>query len=76
MRPMRALSFFFALMVGLVLAFLSPALAGGAPATPEAMIAPQSGLETLTSPDPIDELAVELLPSLEFEAAPGIDRVA
>jgi hypothetical protein len=76
MRPMRALSFFFALMVGLVLAFLSPALAGSAPANSEPMIAPLGGPEILSSPDAIDELAVDLLPSLEFEAAPAIDPVA
>ncbi len=70
MRSMRALSFFFALMVGLVLAFLAPAMAGGEPTAPEAMVVSQ------TSPEAFDALAIELLPSPELDAAPGVDEIA
>jgi hypothetical protein len=38
---MRALSFLFALMVGLAMAFLAPAMAGGHGQAPAAMVAPE-----------------------------------
>jgi hypothetical protein len=82
MRSMRALSFFFALMVGLVLAFLAPAMAGGEPTAPEAMIAPQTSLEAVGgsesagSTESVDTLAIDLRPTQEFDAAPAVDGIA
>jgi hypothetical protein len=70
---MRALSFLFALMVGLAMAFLAPAMAGGHPDAPEAMMAP---LASETSPASTDQLAGELLSDLEFDLAPGFDAAA
>lgn len=70
---MRALSFFFALMVGLVLAFLSPAMAGGRDNAPQAMIAP---VATEVSPESSDQLATDLLSELEFDLAPSLDAAA
>jgi hypothetical protein len=76
MRSMRALSFFFALMLGLVLAFLAPAMAGGEAMAPAAMIAPETSLQGATSSESLDALAADLLPSLELETAPVLDAVA
>ncbi|WP_216900147.1 hypothetical protein [Synechococcus sp. CCY 9618] len=70
---MRALTFFFALMVGLAMAFLAPAMAGGRDQAPAAMMAP---LATDLSPEPSDQLASDLLAEFEFDMAPGLDSAA
>jgi hypothetical protein len=75
-RTMRALSFFFALMVGLVLAFLAPAMAGGEAMAPEPMMAPETSLEDAASADSLDALAADLLASPDLETPAGIDAVA
>lgn len=70
---MRALTFFFALMVGLAMAFLAPAMAGGTERSPEVVAAP---VTTELSPEASDELATDLLSDLEFNLAPGLDAAA
>ena len=85
LRPMRALSFFFALMLGLVLASVAPALAGGRGQTPEAMLAPAAAEIGTESSDPLatdgqatdllatDLLAADLLAELSIDLAPSLD---
>ncbi|MCP9835253.1 MULTISPECIES: hypothetical protein [unclassified Cyanobium] len=77
---MRALSFLFALMVGLVLAFIAPAMAGGRGQAPEAMVAPELAQISAESSDPLamdgqttDLLAADLLAELSIDLAPAID---
>ncbi|KEF41887.1 MAG: hypothetical protein ER33_09075 [Cyanobium sp. CACIAM 14] len=70
---MRALSFFFALMAGLVLAFLAPAMAAGHGQAPEAMSVP---VATEVGPDGSDQLAADLLADLEIELAPSLEASA
>jgi hypothetical protein len=70
---MRALSFLFALMVGLAMAFLAPALAGGHGQAPLAMVAPElAGL----APEFTDAAASDLLAELSIDPAPGFDVAA
>jgi hypothetical protein len=70
---MRALSFFFALMVGLALAFFAPAMAGGRAQAPEAMMAPEAAeISTESS----DQLAADLLAELSIDLAPSLDAAA
>lgn len=80
---MRALSFFFALMVGLALAFFAPAMAGGRAQAPEAMMAPElTGISSessdlLTSDgQSADQLAADLLAELTIDLAPSLDATA
>lgn len=77
---MRALSFLFALMVGLVLAFVAPAMAGGRGQTPEAMLAPEvaqisdaSSNQLATDGQTTDFLAADLLAELSIDLAPALD---
>ena len=75
---MRALSFFFALMVGLAMAFLAPAMAGGHVNAPEAMLAPTTAA---SSPEAADSLAADallsnLLAELNVDLAPSLDAAA
>jgi hypothetical protein len=82
---MRALSFFFALMLGLVLASVAPALAGGRGQTPEAMLARAAAEIGTESSDPLatdgqatdllatDLLAADLLAELSIDLAPSLD---
>ncbi|MBW4529120.1 MAG: hypothetical protein KME02_00390 [Aphanothece saxicola GSE-SYN-MK-01-06B] len=67
---MRALSFFFALMVGLALAFFAPAMAGGRGQAPEAVMAPEAAL---ISSESSDQLAADLLAELTIDLAPAPD---
>jgi hypothetical protein len=70
---MRALSFFFALMVGLALAFFAPAMAGGRAQAPEAMMAPEAAeISTESS----DQLAADLLAELSIDLAPSLDAAS
>lgn len=83
---MRALTFLFALMVGLATAFLAPAMAGGHGQTPAAMVAPAMAdpaaadapitdalaADSLT----IDLLSSDLLADLSIDPAPGLDVAA
>ena len=77
---MRALSFFFALMVGLVLAFFAPAMAGGRAQAPEVMMAPEVAEISSESSDLLatdgqgaDQLAADLLAELTIDLAPALD---
>ncbi len=70
---MRALTFFFALMVGLAMAFLAPAMAGGTERAPEVVNAP---VTPELSPEATDQLAADLLSELEFNLAPSLDDAA
>ncbi|MEA5441521.1 hypothetical protein [Cyanobium gracile] len=67
---MRALSFFFALMVGLALAFFTPAMAGGRGQAPEVMMAPEAAP---ISSESSDQLAADLLAELSIDLAPALD---
>jgi hypothetical protein len=58
---MRALSFLFALMVGLAMAFLAPALAGGHDQAPAAIIATEMAAAVPTDSMATDHLASDLL---------------
>jgi hypothetical protein len=73
LRLMRALTFFLALMVGLAMAFIAPAMAGGHDRAPEAMTVP---VAAEISPEPVDQLAADLLSGLEFNLAPSLDGAA
>ncbi len=80
---MRALSFFFALMVGLVLAFFAPAMAGGRAQAPEAMMAPDvAGISSessdllATDGQSADQLAADLLAELTIDLAPALDAAS
>jgi hypothetical protein len=77
---MRALSFFFALMVGLALAFFAPAMAGGRAQAPEAMVAPEAAGISSESADLLasdglsaDQLTADLLAELTIDGAPALD---
>ncbi|MBD2549442.1 hypothetical protein H6G65_07560 [Microcystis elabens FACHB-917] len=63
---MRALAFLFSLMVGLAMAFLAPALAGGHEQAPPAMIATTYGMA-------VDQMVADDLPSGDLLAELGID---
>lgn len=78
--PMRALSFLFALMVGLALAFFAPAMAGGRGQAPEAMLAPEAVQISEASNDQLamdgqitDFLVTDLLAELSIDLAPALD---
>jgi hypothetical protein len=78
---MRALTFLFALMVGLVMAFLAPAMAGGHDQAPAAMVAPEmadAAATDLLASDllPSDLLSSDLLAELSIDPAPGLDVAA
>ncbi|MEA5392497.1 hypothetical protein VB738_14635 [Cyanobium gracile UHCC 0139] len=62
---MRALSFLFALMVGLAMAFLAPALAGGHGQATAAMAAPEMAViaPVSTGEADTDSMATDLLPT-------------
>jgi hypothetical protein len=70
---MRALSFFFALMVGLVFAFLAPAMAGGQKIAPEPVTAPMVSDTTTGSADLV---VADLLADLDVDLAPALDTAA
>ncbi len=70
---MRALTFFFALMVGLAMAFLAPAMAGGTERAPEGVT---REMTTELSPEATDQLAADLLSELESSLAPSIEADA
>ncbi len=70
---MRALTFFFALMVGLVLAFIAPAMAGGQKSAPQPEIAP---MVAETTGESTDLLVADLLADLDVDLAPAIDAAA
>jgi hypothetical protein len=70
---MRALSFLFALMVGLALACIAPAMAGGRGQAPEAMMAPEAAV---ISSESSDLLASDLFAELNVAMAPGLDASA
>lgn len=77
---MRALSFLFALMVGLALAFIAPAMAGGRDLAPEAMMAPEAAEISTESADHLasdvattDLLTADLLAELSIDMAPSLD---
>ncbi len=78
---MRALTFLFALMVGLAMAFLAPAMAGGHDQAPAAMVAPEMADAAATDLLASDLLAADLLSSdllaeLSMDPAPGLDVAA
>lgn len=78
---MRALSFLFALMVGLAMAFLAPALAGGHGQAPAALVAPaftDAAATDSMATDLVatDLLAGDLLAELSIDPAPGLDVAA
>ena len=75
MWPMRALSFLFALMVGLALAFFAPAMAGGHGQAPEAIVAPEAEQISTESSDLLtsDLLTSDLLADLTIDLAPALD---
>ncbi|WP_216912143.1 MULTISPECIES: hypothetical protein [unclassified Synechococcus] len=78
---MRALTFLFALMVGLAMAFLAPAMAGGHDQAPAAMVAPELADAAATDLLATDLLASDLLSSdllaeLSIDPAPGLDVAA
>ncbi|MBD2720277.1 hypothetical protein [Synechococcus sp. FACHB-909] len=78
---MRALTFLFALMVGLAMAFLAPAMAGGHDQAPAAMVAPEMADAAATDLLASDLLAADLLSSdllaeLSIDPAPGLDVAA
>ncbi len=78
---MRALTFLFALMVGLAMAFLAPAMAGGHDQAPAAMVAPEMADAAATDLLATDLLASDLLSSdllaeLSIDPAPGLDVAA
>ncbi len=73
---MRALSFLFALMVGLVMAFLAPAMAGGHDQAPSALVAPEMADVAATDSEATDLLASDLLAELSMDPAPGLDIAA
>ncbi|MCT0206669.1 hypothetical protein [Synechococcus sp. CS-1332] len=77
---MRALSFLFALMVGLALACIAPAMAGGRGLAPEAMMAPEVAEISTESADLLasdvattDLLTADLLAELSIDMAPSLD---
>ncbi len=80
---MRALTFLFALMVGLAMAFLAPAIAGGHDQAPAAMVVPEM---TVIAPEFADAAATDLLATdllssdllaeLSIDPAPGLDVAA
>ncbi len=78
---MRALTFLFALMVGLAMAFLAPAMAGGHDQAPAAVVAPEMADAAATDLLATDLLASDLLSSdllaeLSIDPAPGLDVAA
>ncbi|WP_216918621.1 hypothetical protein [Synechococcus sp. CCAP 1479/9] len=78
---MRALTFVFALMVGLAMAFLAPAMAGGHDQAPAAVVAPEMADVAATDLLATDLLASDLLSSdllaeLSIDPAPGLDVAA
>lgn len=75
---MRALSFCFALLAGLVLAFIAPALAGGREPAPAALMAPvASGIDTVAAdPQDADQLLASLLGELNLEQAAAPESLA
>lgn len=78
---MRALTFLFALMVGLAMAFIAPAMAGGHDQAPAAMVAPEMADAAATDLLATDLLASDLLSSdllaeLSIDPAPGLDVAA
>lgn len=83
---MRALTFLFALMVGLAMAFLAPAMAGGHGQAPAAMVAPEMADAAATDLLDTDRLATDLLATdllssdllaeLSIDPAPGLDVAA
>lgn len=77
---MRALSFFFALMLGLALACIAPAMAGGRGQAPEAGLASEAAVISTESNDQLamdgqttDLLAADLLAELSIDLAPSLD---
>ena len=80
---MRALSVFFALMVGLALACFAPAMAGGRAQAPEPMMAPdvvgissESSDLLATDGQGADQLAADLLAELTIDLAPSFDATS
>ncbi len=85
---MRALTFLFALMVGLAMAFLAPAIAGGHDQAPAAMVVPEmtviapefteaAAIDTMaTDLLATDLLSSDLLAELSIDPAPGLDVAA
>lgn len=83
---MRALTFLFALMVGLAMAFLAPAMAGGHDQAPAAIVAPEMADAPATDSMATDSLATDLLATdllssdllaeLSIDSAPGLDVAA
>ncbi len=70
---MRALTFLFALMVGLAMAFLAPAMAGGHDQAPAAIVAPEMADAAATDLLATDLLSSDLLAELSIDPAPGLD---
>jgi len=85
---MRALSFFFALLAGLVLAFIAPAMAGGREPAATATLAPEfNGFDAMApdlqatdlqaaDPQGSDQLLASLLGELNLEQAPATQAPA
>jgi hypothetical protein len=85
---MRALSFLFALLVGLAMAFLAPVMAAGHGQAPAALVAPAMASIAPESADgaatdgmaadllATDRLASDLLAELGIDPAPGLDIAA
>ncbi|MCP9796308.1 MULTISPECIES: hypothetical protein [Cyanophyceae] len=71
---MRALTFLFALMVGLAMAFLAPAMAGGHNQAPAAMVAPE--MAAMADEPAADQLVSDLLTDLSIDPAPVLDVAA
>jgi hypothetical protein len=71
---MRALTFLFALMVGLAMAFLAPAMAGGHNQAPAAMVAPE--MAAMAEEPAADQLISDLLTDLSIDPAPVLDTAA
>jgi hypothetical protein len=73
---MRALSFLFALMVGLAMSFLAPAMAGGHDQAPAAMVAPEMADASASDLLATDLLSSDLLAELSIDPAPALDVAA
>lgn len=76
---MRALAFFFSLMVGLAMAFLAPALAGSHDQAPAAMVATTDSMaaDQLAGEQVADDLSAgDLLAELSIDPAPVLDVAA
>jgi hypothetical protein len=73
---MRALTFLFALMVGLAMAFLAPAMAGGHDQAPAAMVAPEMADAPASDLLATDLLSSDLLAELSIDPAPALDVAA